>query len=225
MHQNDFSDFMRFTGLKLSGVIAWLKKLPSHRTTEAEDFEPTRGEMLHSWADELAYTSLLDAKEAVLAFQQGKETLPRDFSQFAVRIKWLAGGGHTAGKQDDDRPRMVEGEWAYKCLTCEDQGVSEVISHETQQAAIQEREKFNGPIYRMAVACRCAKGIAFSSQTKGVPLNPHDDQNMILVRRESPKELLEMLRAWGSVWQPPSNEWASTKTREEVIAASDSELF
>lgn len=225
MRPHDFFDFMRFTGLKLSGVIAWLKKLPTHRSSEQDDFEPTRSEILSSWADELAYTNLSDAKEAVLAFQQGKETLPRDFSQFAVRIKWLAGGGHTAGKQEDDRPKMVEGEWAYKCLTCEDQGAAEVISRATLQKAILERDKFVGPIYRVAVACRCEKGLALSSQTKGTPLNPHDDQNMILVRRESPKELLAMLRAWGTAWRPPSNEWSPTKTREEVIAASDSELF
>lgn len=161
MTKEEFARWLTLHRAAFPGLSAWLARIPD--AIDAPEGEPSRRDVLRIWFHVLEPCEYEDCKLATEAMAAGKIEEPRGWDRHKAAIR------READRRDRERrrqavplPRRVDGEPAFACPQCRDDGSILVYHPETYARAMGEGLADTDPIYRAVTRCPCAAGERWS---------------------------------------------------------------
>lgn len=152
MTRDEFDDWFEYHSACFPGVQTWLGKLTDR----------DQAGVLSAWFRALRLCDLVDAKAASDHLFRSAEGGPRVYERHPSAVRDLAFDLKRARQAPPD-PIFVDGEQAYRCLPCRDDGRRRVWHPKTVKAIAAGEDPADVPIYRAVVACDCEAGASWAT--------------------------------------------------------------
>lgn len=161
----EFKELWKYFAARFTSVETWLLK--NYPPIATNDRQVSQGEVLSAWRATVSDVTIEDAKSAVDALARGDEESPKGPDEYFRRIRLIARGERhrRATEAGGPKPKMIDGEWAYRCPICQDGGLVRVWHPATHEVARKNPTAFiDGSFtdYTCAVPCCCEVGARFS---------------------------------------------------------------
>lgn len=154
MTYDEFQTWLAFHKSCFTGIDAWLTKVVVGENA------PTMKAILGRWYEVLKDVSLRDAKNATMKIYSGEALEPKGYDRHPAAIRLIA-GKHRPRRDYNTLPKVVNGEYAYRCVACEDTGWRFVVH---QESLIEARKGNFDYLYLACVVCPCRAGDPFRAQ-------------------------------------------------------------
>ncbi|MBN2579131.1 MAG: hypothetical protein JXB10_09085 [Pirellulales bacterium] len=151
MTHEEFQEWLVFHKSCFTGIDAWLEKVIRGENA------PSLKAILGRWFDVLKDVPLRDAKNATMKIHSGEAAEPKGYDRHPSAVRAIAGKNRPR-RCAELPPRIVDGEYAYRCPWCEDEGWRFIAHPDSLRDA---REGKLEVIVEAMVACICKAGDPF----------------------------------------------------------------